>query len=237
MAKPAPITHQHYNYRMKFNDIQKGNCTSICNLKETKDRMDAQASNEYWKRLWRDSKNEDYIAFSGGTHCAMVDTNVESIPASRATASRNYRLNYVPTAEGLGLSINPSNFTSCNMDFFSSGVLSVDIVKQRMRQIRTSVFQAWNSSNINQALSLFDNCDELWQNVVKVDKELQFNSWLFDGMKTDLKPRGFNVAANQLNRTIVPSVCEYSNSISDCVIYHPNTLFKARTLRRRTLVL
>ena len=45
-------------------------------------------------------------------------------------------------------------------------------------------------------------------------------------MKTDLKPRGFHVEANQLNRAIVPSVCEYSNSICDCVIYHPNTLFK-----------
>ena len=75
-------------------------------------------------------------------------------------------------------------------------------------------------------MSLFDNCDGLWQNAVKVDKELQFNSWLFDGMKTDLKPRGFHVEANRLNRAIVPSVCEYSNSICDCVIYHPNTLFK-----------
>lgn len=157
MAKPAPNTHQHYNYRMKFNDIQKRNYTSICNLKEMKDRMDAQTSNEYWKRLWRDSKNEDYIAFSGGTHCAMVDTNVESIPASRATASRNYRLNFVPTAEELGLSVNPSNFTTCNMDFFSSGLLSVDIVKQLMRQVRTSMLRG----NIDQAVSLLDDCDGL----------------------------------------------------------------------------
>ena len=107
-------------------------------------------------------------------------------------------LNRVPTAEGLGLSVNPSNFTSCNMDFFSLGLLPVDIVKQRMRQIQTSVLQAWNSSNIDQALSLFDDCDGLWRNVIRVDKELQFNSWLFDGMKTDLEPRGFTVAANQL---------------------------------------
>lgn len=122
MAKPASNTHhdghQHYNYRMKFNDIQKRNSTSTCNLKQMKDKMDKQVSNEYWKRLWRDGNNEDYVAYSNETHCVIVDTNVESSQASRATAERNYRLNRVPTAEGLGLSVNPSNFTSCNMDFF-----------------------------------------------------------------------------------------------------------------------
>lgn len=86
-------------------------------------------------------------------------------------------------------------------------------------------------------MSLFDDCDELWRNVIRVDKELQFNSWLFDGMKTDLEPRGFTVAANQLKRTIVPSVCEYSNSISDCVIYHPNTLFKATDIKEVAIVI
>ena len=64
MAKPTPFFHEHYTYRMKFNDIQKRNCNSQCNLKEQKDKIDVQASNEYWKRLWRDKKNEDYIAFS-----------------------------------------------------------------------------------------------------------------------------------------------------------------------------
>ena len=92
----------NYTYRMKFNDIQKRNCNLRCNLKEQKDKIDVQASNEYWK--WRDKNNEDYIAFSGKTHCAMVDTNVESIPASLATAGRSYLLNCVPTAEALGLS-------------------------------------------------------------------------------------------------------------------------------------
>ena len=100
MAKPASNTHQHYNYRMKFNDIQKRNSTSICNLKQMKEKMDTQASNEYWKRLWRDGNNEDYVTYSNETHCVMVDTNVESSQASRATAERNYRLNRVPTAEG-----------------------------------------------------------------------------------------------------------------------------------------
>ena len=58
--------------------------------------------------------------------------------------------------------------------------------------------QTWKSGNIDQAVSLFDDCDGLWQNAIKVDEELQFNSWLFDGMKTDLKPCGFHVEANQL---------------------------------------
>ena len=44
--------------------------------------MNAQAYNEYWKRLWKDEKNEDYIAFCDTTHCIMVDTNVLTIPAS-----------------------------------------------------------------------------------------------------------------------------------------------------------
>ena len=118
MGKPAPFFHEHYTYRMKFNNIQKRNCNSRCNLREQKLIIVVQASTEYWKRLWRDKKNEDYIAFSRKTQCTMVDTNVESIPASRATAGRSYRLNCVPTAEALGLSVNLSNFTTCNMDFF-----------------------------------------------------------------------------------------------------------------------
>ena len=59
------------------------------------------------------------------------------------------------------------------------------------------MLKTWKSGNIDQAVSLFDDCDGLWQNAVKVDK-IQFNSWLFDSMKTDLKPCGFHVEANQL---------------------------------------
>lgn len=51
------------------------------------------------------------------------------------------------------------------------------------------------------------------QNVLNMDKELQFNSWLFESMKKELIPHSFQVELNQLNRSIVPDVCEYSNSV------------------------
>lgn len=118
MAGPVPFLHEHYVYRMKFNDIQKRNCNSRCNLKDQRDKMNVQASDEYWKRLWKAKKNEDYIALCDTTHCAMVDTDVETIPASSATAGRAYHLDCVPTAESLGLPVNLGNFVTCNMDFF-----------------------------------------------------------------------------------------------------------------------
>ena len=96
----------------------------------------------------------------------MMDTNVESITASRATAGRSYRLNCIPKADTLDLSVNLSNYTTRNIDCFFSGLLPVDIVKQHLRQTRSSILQTWKSGNIDQAVSLFDDCDGLWQNAV-----------------------------------------------------------------------
>ena len=86
--------------------------------------------------------------------------------------------------------------------------------------------QGWESGTLDQVVSLFDDCGGMQQNILNIDKELQFNSWLFEGIKKELVPHGFQVEPSQLNKAIVPNVCEYSNNISNCVIYHPNTLHK-----------
>lgn len=55
-----------------------------------------------------------------------------------------------------------------------------------------------------------------------VDKEIQFNTWLFDHLAKKLQPLGFTVDPNKMNKSIKPNVNEYSCSKPDCIIWHPN---------------
>ena len=62
-----------------------------------------------------------------------------------------------------------------------------------------------------------------------VDKEIQFNQWLFDKLDNILSPQGFVVRANKPNKdNIFPNLCEYSTSKPDGVVYHRNSLQKTK---------
>lgn len=115
-GKTTTFMHEHYLYKMRFNDIKKLNCNTRCDLADQKGKMSMQGIQKYWKA----NKNEEFIAFCKATHCALVETSIEAIHASTATAERRYNLLCVPTAESLGLAVAvsmPSYITS-NVDFF-----------------------------------------------------------------------------------------------------------------------
>lgn len=58
---------------------------------------------------------------------------------------------------------------------------------------------------------------------MKISKEVQFTAWLFEKLHDVLLPYGFVVESECKNKCILPNVCEYSTSISDCLIYHNKT--------------
>ena len=53
-----------------------------------------------------------------------------------------------------------------------------------------------------------------------LDKETQFNSWLFQKIGEQLNHSGFMVETNVSNKEIHADVCEFWTSTPECVIYH-----------------
>ena len=121
-------------YRMKFNDIQKINCNSRCNLKDQRHKWICRLVMNTGKGYGRLHKtNDDFITFCDKTHCSIVDNDVKTIPASSTTAGRIYHLICVPTVQSLCLPVNQLLIlVTCNVDFFASGLMPVCTVNQRM---------------------------------------------------------------------------------------------------------
>lgn len=86
------------------------------------------------------------------------------------------------------------------------------------------------SQNLLVVVSLFDNCGGLEEDVLTLDKEIQYNSWVFQLIDRELHPQGFVVEPEKINKTIPAKCCEFSTSKPDCVIYHPNSLFVNKNL-------
>lgn len=68
--------------------------------------------------------------------------------------------------------------------------------------------------------------EELKKKCLNVDKEVQFNQWLFNKLDDMLSPRGFVFCSNKPNKDIYSNVSEYSMSQPDCVVYHINFVNK-----------
>ena len=56
-----------------------------------------------------------------------------------------------------------------------------------------------------------------------INREPQYNTWVFSDIKSMLIRDGFAVEPEYPNKEIVPAVNEYSTSCTDCVIFHPST--------------
>ena len=189
-----------------------------------------QSDTDYWKQP--EHRDEPYIAFCGSSHCCLIETTRETIAASSATGGRSYDLIYVPTAEWLELSSCPRvSYMSPNTYLFNSGLIPAEACKSYMNRTRTALLEMWASgeTSVPKMVSLFDE-SVIAMDIVKVDKEVQFNSWVFKQVEVQLRRHGFVVEEDKINKRIIPSVCEFSTSKPDCLIYHPNTLFINNTL-------
>jgi len=241
---------------MSFNNIKMTHSHNTCNLEGQHKIKDLQSSAKYW----RQHNTNDYIAFCGQSHCAVVSTVAETIQASSATADRNYTLAVVPNAEYLGLSIDPgTQYISERINFFSSGVIPRDIHERQLRNL-DEVLKLWEnglqsatqlvslSQGYSDSRKLTDEVLRMWERglqsasqlvslsqsysdsseySLEVDKEVQFNKWLFKMISQELQPHGFKVEDNRLNKSIIPNCCEFSNSRADAIIYHPSSLVKS----------
>lgn len=131
--------HEHYAYRMLFDNIQKINCPVLCNFEEQRDKIKLQAAERHWK----EKRDEQYIAYCGDNHCCLVITTDKTIPASDATSNRNFKLNVVPTAEWLDLGSRTVHYLSSKVTSFASGFVPVAIWKRKMDTLRSQVLQLW----------------------------------------------------------------------------------------------
>ena len=233
----APFIHVHYLYKMKFCNIQKLCVDATCNLMEQREKTRSQSSREYWKNLQASNTTENYLAYCNKTHCALIHTDFESIPASSATADRNYPLVRVPTEEDLGLKPSVQEYVGDIIASLTSGLIPVvthdEILDQFRISLRTQVLTLWERSQVqNEVASILPQLVTLFESTtvqpaaLTLDKEVQFNSWLAYLMEKKLSPCGFMVERFQLNKNIHPNCCEFATSMSDCVVYHATTLFK-----------
>ena len=140
----------------------------------------------------------------------------------------------MPSPEWLGLStdVDPTTcYLSNNINFFTSGLIPVDADESYLHRLRTAVLEVWGSgvNALPSIVSLFDRRG-LDTMTVQVDKEIQFNSWIFKQVNAELEGQGFIIDEDKINKVIVPNVCEFSSSKPDCVIYHPTSLCTNNTL-------
>lgn len=79
-------------------------------------------------------------------------------------------------------------------------------------------------------LTKVDYQEQLLSNPKKLSKELQYNSWIFEDIKSKLRCSGFAVQPEYPNKNIIPPVNKYSTSFTDCAIFHPQTTSTTITL-------
>ena len=222
----AGFLHEHYNYRMKFNNINKRNMLSSCDKCSQIDLRRCQSDKEYWKI--KTNLGVDYLAFVGDSHCCSIKTVTVTSQASSATAARCFpvttvlsevHLNTAPTFNYIGQEF---------LHLFDSRLAMVQPLLTNVRKMRGKVCEfvtAPDNSTANvvaqSLLSIINSTeDQLESNFLTVDKEIQFNDWLFGKLDCLLSPQGFVVRPNKPIKEIVPNVCEYSTLQPDCVVYH-----------------
>lgn len=65
---------------------------------------------------------------------------------------------------------------------------------------------------------------------ININREVQFNVWLFQYLNIGLRKHGFVVHQETLNKVAdMPNVNEYSTSVSDCLLYHESKVFQEHT--------
>ena len=223
--------HEHYAYKMKFNNIKMSHCGTTCELNAQSHKKDLQSSKKYWK----EHETDDYIAFVDKSHCTTLSTVLETIQASSATADRDYNLVVVPNAEHLGLKVNPRlHYITERINFFTSGVTPTEQTIKYMERFSDEVLQivlekgGSVSDIVSDIVTLTRKYTDVEMSTISldVDQKVQFNKWLFKLIEQEIQTHGFKVEVNQLNKSIIPNCFDYSTSKADGVIYHSDALFQ-----------
>ena len=232
-AANGRIAHEHYKYRIKFNNISKINQMSLCNKGDGMQQRVRQCDKQYWK----DNLGTEYLAFVAETHCCTIETVTETEQASHAIAARHFPVIVALSELHIGITAPRRDYIGEDLlHLFDSRLAMVQPLLSDFRKMRDKVCEfmtAEDSSTANVAahslLSIINTAqDQVENNFLTVDKEVQFNNWLFTRLDALLSPKGFIVRENKVNKDIIPNVCEYSTSQPDCVVYHMNSVLRSR---------
>lgn len=228
------ILHEHYLYRMRFNSIRKLNYAHSCNLLKQLEIQKTQQKRKYWVTIDTD-KQVDFVACCSNSHCCLVEANVPTVPASSATSEREYNLIDVSLEDEIGLTKNGVQFID-NKIFDCSQLVPLNIFRDFIKNLRSGVLSMWQSrsDNLPSIVNLFD---QDIPGILSLDKEDQFNSWVFKRMENILSVKGFSVETEVPNNDIYASCCEFSSSKPDCLIYYGKSVFKSNTVLGMTIAI
>ena len=165
------------------------------------------------------------------SHCCSIETVTVTSQTSNATASRCFPVTTVFSEVHLDITAPTFNYIGQEILYLfdSRSAMVQPLLLRKMRDKVCDFMTLPDKSSANAVaqslLSIIDSTqDQLENNFLTVDKEIQFNDWLFVKLDCLLSPQGFVVRQNKPNKEILPNVCEYSTSQPDCVVYHTNSL-------------
>ena len=190
---------------MRFNSISKINSREPCDKSSQIDLKSRQCQREYWT----DNPSAKYLAFCGKEHCCTIDTVTVTKQSSSVTVNRSFPVTFVFSEADLGLSVSSSKMYMGPefVQLFNSKVIMAQQVLNFMKDMRDKVMTSITTNTIDIAqslLSIINDVEETTRNTsMKVDKEIQFNEWLFAKLDSLLSPQGFTVRRSKLNKDIM----------------------------------
>ena len=243
MKEMAMLAHQHYNYRMKFKSINRASCYMKCDLsKQRKGKAVEITGRNLRRRMFL-----RIILLTANGRIVHSYIRISRNP-SKPVVLRQKEI-FVPTAQYLNLRTSKTEYIGDFVRYLAAGLIPVVSFRQFVDEIKTAyrtqvieVAQAQDTpaNSILPQLVSFQSVldkDVVTMDSLLLDKEIQFNSWLFHMIDKELQPHGFTVEPSRVNKQIHPNCCEFSTSISDCVIFHPNTLFTSVSTAALTIII
>lgn len=214
--------HEHYFYKMTFNVITKTNHREKCRISEQRKLKTKQSGMDYWKTA---AGPENCVAFAGETHCCFINTVQNTLKASDAKAKPDFHITPVGDLQHL-VNCDHNNYPQLiGKDIEIFFVRKVMMVPKVVKLIK-DVLSVANTDTVSAQTKLVELVTEE-KSVMTVTKEIQFNEWLFDHLRTILQGDGFIIESEKPSKGIVANVNEYSTSKPDCLIYHSSVFSSA----------
>ena len=211
---------------MTFNAISKSAedvSVGMCDAKRQKEILIKHGNKDYWTT---EEADEYLLVYAGPEYCIYIKTIENTQKASKATAARQFLVAPVLDPCSIGLGPNKPIVGADILDWIEDrSVVMATRVKEVMVKVRLGIVKMLESpgysGKISQAMQYFDDAETTLQHhQMKIGREIQFTTWLFQQLHKILTPLGFTVEPEKENKCTIPNICEFSRSITDCVIYH-----------------
>lgn len=224
-ARLHPRLHYHYTYSFRSNKMTRGHIhCNTCDLQEQTKLRKRQTTIQYWK----DHPGREYVAYASKEYCVLIETlkSNETKISSKAKIGDFVVLPYADLAE---FSLNTDLDTDIRnvisryelLRIFDNRCIRYPLVNDVFQTLREEIKTMASFDEVQKYLI---DAEHRMNNYTKtIDKEPQYNSWVFSDIQSTLIRSRFGVEAEYPNKDIIPAVNEYSTSYTDCVIFHGNT--------------